>query len=104
MSKSQREIVLATIPGESDQQRLIFATRLGGAAKPIVLRRESFNRDVGWFEQSSLELTREEMIGLRNSLGIRLPAACQQTVLTTQAAQDEQPRVLCFESALKRRA
>ena len=77
---------------------------MGASDRPIVLRRESFNRDVGWFEQSSLELTREEMIGLRNSLAVRLPAACQQTVLATQAAHDGQPCLLSFENALKRRA
>lgn len=80
-SSAPQEVVLAIIPGQDDSQRMVFANRLSPAEKPIVLRQESFSPDVGWFTQSSLEMTREEMVLLRAAMGGTTPAACMSTRL-----------------------
>ena len=63
------EQIVAIVPGTSENERLVFATRRSVDGKPIQLRRESFSSDVGWFVQSTLEMTCEEMRFLRSAFG-----------------------------------
>ena len=69
LSASTVENVIAVIPDETGSQRLVFLARGNDSALPIVLRQESFSRDVGWFTQSQIEISRAQMIMLRSSLG-----------------------------------
>lgn len=61
--------VVAVIPDPNQEQRLVFLARTGQHEKPIVLRQESYSPGVGWFTQSEIELSRQQMILLRSSLG-----------------------------------
>lgn len=69
VSASTVENVIAVIPDETGSQRLVFLARGNDNALPIVLRQESFSRDVGWFTQSQIEISRAQMVMLRSSLG-----------------------------------
>ena len=77
--KESSEVILAVIPGEGPENRLVFASRSNAHNKPIILRQETFSPDVGWFTQSSLEMTRQEMVLLRNAMGGARPSACEST-------------------------
>lgn len=73
------EFVIAVIQGESANQRMVFASRNTDCERPIVLRQETFSSDVGWFTQSSIAMTRKEMVQLRSVMGGQRPQACQTT-------------------------
>ena len=90
MNGHQKEVVLAVVEGDSPGQRLVFATKTGASERPILLRQESYSPDVGWFTQSCIEMTRQEMVLLRNAMGGKTPNACMGTSQRIQA-QHSQP-------------
>jgi hypothetical protein len=91
------ETILAVIPGERPQDRLVLAMVGADADKPLVLRTESFSPDVGWFVQSSVSMSRAELAGLKNVLGLTMSRGCQQTAGRVQQSQrDDEPCVLPF--------
>ncbi|XZE54036.1 hypothetical protein SH139x_005821 [Planctomycetaceae bacterium SH139] len=94
------ECVIAVIPDASGTQRVVFASRSGHESLPIVLRQETYSRDVGWFAQSQIELTREQMVLLRSGMGGALSSPCQQTMLS---AAQETPATIPFQTATRLR-
>jgi hypothetical protein len=97
ISHSKSETILAVIPSEISNQRLVLAMSNGGLDKPLVLRTESFSPDVGWFVQSSVSMSRRELAGLKNVLGLTMARGCQHTAGQFQEAQkDDDPRVIPF--------
>lgn len=102
MTHAHPEYIIAVIQGDESDQRMVFASR-SDADRPIVLRHESFSQDVGWFAQSEVEMTRQEMILLRSAMGGQKPQACIRTSQKIQAqeevrASSSQPRILSFSS------
>lgn len=69
----EREVVLATIPGSDAVSRIQLTRNAFNMERPFCLRQESFSPDVGWFLQSSLEMTQQEFAMLRGQLGSREP-------------------------------
>lgn len=63
------ETVLSVIPGKHEHERLVVAMQRD-PQQPLVLRHESFNDAVGWFTQSCVELSPEQVAGLRSALGL----------------------------------
>lgn len=80
-----KETVLATIDGSEPHERLVFAAVSDSPDKPIVLRRETYSPAVGWFIQSRIEMSRQEMVLLRSAMGGQAHSACQQTQMRTAA-------------------
>ena len=66
---TSEEAVLAIIPDETQEHRMVFIAKSGAHAMPIVLRQESYSPGVGWFTQSQIEMTRQQMVMLRATLG-----------------------------------
>ncbi|MEM7475982.1 MAG: hypothetical protein AAF483_13395 [Planctomycetota bacterium] len=93
-----KEIVIAVIDCDAEGERMVFASRTESCEKPIVLRHESFSPDVGWFTQSSVEMTRREMVLLRSAMGGKQPSVCVRTSQKIQAekaqAEQNQPTIL----------
>lgn len=98
---TESETILAVIPSEQSDQRLVLAMVSSDSGKPLVLRTESFSPDVGWFVQSSVSLSRIELAGLKNVLGLSMAHGCQQTAGRVYESQrDHEPSVIPF--ALRR--
>src|SRR5690606_1498212 len=71
---SCRETVLAELPGESDHERLLVVHRVtaasvGPQASQIELRQQTWAEKIGWFTQSSVQLTPNQLGALRLTLG-----------------------------------
>ncbi|MEL6895422.1 MAG: hypothetical protein AAFP90_04895 [Planctomycetota bacterium] len=71
------EILLATLPCENDQQRIsvVLCRRSVVSGENadqslIQLRTESYSPDVGWFTQSRIELTPQQLQALRQTMGM----------------------------------
>lgn len=92
-SNDDREYVISVIQGDDKTQRMIFASRSSNSQRPIILRRESFSPDVGWFTQDTIAMTRQEMAMLRSAMGGQKPAACQATALRLEP-ECRQPTLL----------
>jgi hypothetical protein len=101
IAQTKPETVLAVIPSEKSNQRLVLAMGNNDSDKPLILRTESFSPDVGWFIQSSVSMSRVELAGLKNVLGLTMARGCQQTTGRVQESQkDDEPSVIPF--ALRR--
>ncbi len=74
----KQESIVAVV-SESETQRLVVVLR-ETLERPIAIRTQTFSENVGWFTQQEIELTRSEFSGLKNVLGLKVPAACLQAV------------------------
>ena len=64
------EVLLASIPGASDEERLLVVhTRGAGGQSVILLRQQTWGEGVGWFDQSSVSIEPEQLGQLRLALG-----------------------------------
>lgn len=69
MTDHSQEIVLSILPGDSDRHRVVLLHRASFGNSAVLLRRESFSEAVGWFEQSSIELSPDQVGHLKQALG-----------------------------------
>lgn len=70
------EWVLANLPGASGNDRLVVVLlREFGAGNRLELRQQTWADGLGWFTQSSLPISAEQLTGLRAALGAVPPAA-----------------------------
>ncbi len=84
-----RETILSVLPGQSDQQRVTISLRqipVGQFAvrtSQMVMRHETWSEDVGWFAQSTIELTSGQVGELRSVLGAQaasIGSACRECI------------------------
>jgi hypothetical protein len=97
-----RETILAVVSQDPARRLLILVREL--QERPIVLRTESFNANVGWYCQQELALSRVEFAGLKNVLGIQVPKACERALMLSETRHDASPSILSFAEAASRRA
>ncbi len=99
-----QETVLSIVSTCPDR-RVVVALR-SCAERPIVFRTESFSSDVGWFAQQSMHLTRGELQGLKEVLGVQLHRACSVAIKALESSEvgSDSPHLLSFEAARARRA
>ena len=87
--------IVAIVPGKDSNERLVLVLEANEKDRPIVLRSESFSPDVGWFTQSSLRLSRMELTGLRNVLGIPQSKGCaDSSKVISDSSNIEDPRII----------
>lgn len=94
-----RETVLSVLDGHDDAHRVVVALRhfVTGSTQ-MVLRHESWSEDVGWFAQSTVELSAGQVSGLRSALGVQaaglgsVAAACRGCVVETRGNRHEWQR------------
>jgi hypothetical protein len=65
------ETVLAELPGASDVERVLLVHKVQGSHRQseIELRQQSWAPGIGWFTQSSVHLSPEQVGSLRIALG-----------------------------------
>ncbi len=91
------------VVNSTDGHRVLLVLR-ERAAKPFELRTETFSADVGWFPQQSLELTRDQLSGLKGVLGLRVPGACGRTLREIEPVRRDESRPATLSFAAARRA
>ncbi len=86
----QSDVVLATIPGGSDQDRLqvVLSHDLDGRST-ISLRQQSWGGGVGWFTQASLDLTPDQLRQLRALGGVSAVSAASDSAENASLRWDE---------------
>lgn len=69
--QTNRETVLATLPGTNDRERLVVVLTSGGSATSLVeLRQQSWGEGLGWYTQNTMQVEPSQVAGLRQSLGL----------------------------------
>jgi hypothetical protein len=68
---NDRETVLAELPGTSETERVLLVHKLDAATQQsqLELRQQSWAPRIGWFTQSSVFLTPDQVGSLRLALG-----------------------------------
>ena len=69
MKSHPTEVILAEIPGSSENERLAVVHRHDASGSRIELRQQSWGEGIGWFTQTSLPLAPEQLAELRAALG-----------------------------------
>lgn len=64
------DVILSTLSGETATERVVLVHRQNFGGQSVILRRESYSEDVGWFEQSSLELSPGQVGQLKQAIGV----------------------------------
>ena len=96
-NKDTLEFELASIDGADANSRLVIVLQSNAGVGHFVLKRQTFGRDVGWYTQSEIEMTREEMVAMRSALGASESKACRATKFKMNV--DAAPAILAFPSA-----
>jgi len=63
------ETIFSILQGDDDSNRIVVVHRSGFGGSRLVLRRETFSDDIGWFEQSSVEISPDQVGQLKQALG-----------------------------------
>jgi hypothetical protein len=64
------ETLLATLPGESDRERVMVVMVVTASGSQVEIRQQSWGDGLGWFTQSTVQLEPEQIGGLRQALGL----------------------------------
>jgi hypothetical protein len=80
------EVVLAEIPDQIDDHRLILVHRHDQSGSWLELRQQTWGEGIGWFTQNSVRLLPDQVGQLRAALGaapngrkVRVPAVQRST-------------------------
>ena len=63
------ETILSVLQGDNESSRVVVVHRRGFGVSGLVLRRESYSEAIGWFEQSSIEMSPDQVGQLKQALG-----------------------------------
>ncbi len=64
------DVILSTLSGDTATERVVLIHRKSFGGQTVILRRESYSDDVGWFEQSSIELSPGQVGQLKQAIGV----------------------------------
>lgn len=64
------DVTLAVLSEEGNDQRVVLVHRQTFGGQRVILRRESFSEAVGWFEQSSVDISPNQVGQLKQALGL----------------------------------
>ncbi len=79
------ETILSVLQCDGDQGRVVLVHRFAFGKSEMLLRRESFSEDIGWFEQSTIELSSGQVGQLKQALSV-LPTSKSRSHRPWQAA------------------
>lgn len=97
-AKTSRTEILDVLPSDHPHQRLMVIRESGENGDQLVLQQESFAHDVGWFTQSRVCVTQDQLCGLKVLLTGRASALAApkpynrnnyQSVACEEASADE---------------
>lgn len=63
------ETILSVLQGDDESSRVVLVHRRRFGYSGVVLRRESFSDAIGWYEQSSVEMSSDEVGQLKQAIG-----------------------------------
>lgn len=63
------ETILSVLQGDHESNRIVVVHRRGFGTSGLVLRHESYSEAIGWFEQSSVEMSPDQVGQLKQALG-----------------------------------
>lgn len=69
MKSQPTEVMLAEIPGSSENERLAVVHRHDATGSRIELRQQTWGEGIGWFTQTTLPLAPQQLADLRAALG-----------------------------------
>jgi hypothetical protein len=81
------ETIFSILQGDDDSNRVVIVHRSGFGGSSLVLRRETFSDDIGWFEQSSVEISPDQVGQLKQALG-GVPSGQVRPVGRSRQARD----------------
>ena len=96
----QQETIVATLSGQTEDDRLVVVLcQHANGGNALELRQQSWGEGVGWFTQSTVEMSPHQVAELRNALGASsgrrpLPARFRKV-----SESSWQPRVTHADSA-----
>ena len=67
--KQPSELEIATIPGDETMSRVVICLKTTDQKSVFALQQQSFSQNVGWFVQSEIELSRQQLAGVYSALG-----------------------------------
>ncbi len=89
------ETLLSHLPGDSDNERLevVFCKRSGQPT--LLVRRQTFGAGVGWYTQSTVDLSMNQLSGLQQSLCLaKSLGACSPASSCVESGSDDDGPVL----------
>ncbi|MEE3372562.1 MAG: hypothetical protein VX346_24710 [Planctomycetota bacterium] len=95
-----QETIIGTLPGQTEDDRVVIVlSQQVMGPNTLELRQQSWGEGVGWFTQSSVEMSPRQVADLRNFLGVsqtkpRLPAKFRKV-----SERHWQPRIARADSA-----
>lgn len=93
-----RETVLSVLEGESPQQRVVVVMRqFDGGGSELGLRRESWSENVGWYVQSCIDLSTDQITELRAVLGVVPTSRPRRYAMAAAGAAGDEPPVQCLQ-------
>jgi hypothetical protein len=69
MKSPSTEVILAEIPGASENERLAVVHRHDATGSRVELRQQTWGEGIGWFTQTTLPLAPQQLADLRAALG-----------------------------------
>lgn len=63
------EVVLATLPGATDQEQVAVVLSQRDGVSHVALRHQTYGEGLGWYTQGSVELGPQQVAALRLALG-----------------------------------
>lgn len=102
MSASQ-EVVLAHLQGDSQHERVEVVLFIDASGSCVCLRQQSWAAGIGWFTQSSVTMSPQQVKHLQRALG-RTPSAQQKRFSSPRATcrELEAPTVIPFPGSIAR--
>ena len=65
-----QETIVTTLSGQTEEDRLVVVLcQYAAGANALELRQQSWGDGVGWFTQSTVEMSPRQVANLRNALG-----------------------------------
>jgi hypothetical protein len=96
------EVVLSTIAGSTEGDRLLLVLLNTAEGSHVELRQQSYGEGIGWFNQATIRLEASQVAELRNALGtggVNRSAAQLPKNFRRAQSQAWQPRVIHADSA-----
>jgi hypothetical protein len=93
----KQEFVLAHLPGDSQGGRVEIALHVDANVSCVILRQQSWANGIGWFNQSSVTLSSEQVKHLQRALGSNSRALSNRFSSPRSACEGPQaPSVIPF--------
>lgn len=88
------EALISHLPGDTENERLEVVLQVGAGDPRLLLKQQTFGPGIGWYTQSAIALTLNQLRGLQQSLCIAKSLNASSTV--ESGVDDDQPVLIPF--------